>query len=684
MSIFKKTEEVPKVPDSDLSRLDELRRAVNEVFLPEHACKSVIKEIDRLEKTDPSLAEYSIGLNYLDFILALPWNNTSGENLDLGRAERILDGEHLGLDHVKERILEHMAAGIMFSKKPSKILVVDDESIALENIRHVLTKENHDVSIAGNGQAALELFEHTEFDLVVTDLKMEKMNGIQLMERVQQKFHHTRFIITTGYATVETAVDALKKGAAHYLPKPLKLDTLRQTVKEVLNRKRTIHMARGTVLCFAGPPGIGKTSVGRSIAHAFDRKFVGLSMAGLRDEAELRGHRRTYVGALPGRILTELQRAGVKNPVFMLDEIDKIGQDFRGDPASILLEVLDPQQNDRFLDYYADIPFDLSQVMFITTANAVEKLPPPLLDRMEIIPFSSYTIGEKKRIARDYLIPRQLKAHGLDETDLTFTETALDGIVQGYTREAGLRNLERAIASICRKMDRIILSQDVEVPQEIDEGDVLRFLGPPKIVHEIRENGERPGVATGLVWTEFGGQIIFVETALMKGNQNLITTGSLGEVLKESAQTALSFIRSSAEQFGIDPNFFKGNDIHIHIPAGSVPKDGPSAGITIALALISLLTGHPVRNDVAVSGELTLSGRLLPVSGLREKILAAQQAGIKTVILPARNEVGIEALDREVKESAAIVPADSVETVVNFALRRQEDSDDRRSEVMKA
>jgi ATP-dependent Lon protease len=355
----------------------------------------------------------------------------------------------------------------------------------------------------------------------------------------------------------------------------------------------------------------------------------------------------------------------------MLDEIDKIGQDFRGDPASVLLEVLDPQQNNRFLDYFLDMPFDLSQVMFILTANAIDKLPAPLLDRMEMILFSSYTMGEKREIARDYLIPRQLQAHGLERADLTFSEQALHKLIHGYTREAGIRNLEREIARICRKMDLLLFQKKAAVPSKIDDQALERLLGPPRFNSGTQIVNGRRGVTTGLVWTEFGGQVIFVETAIMKGNQNLIMTGSLGEVLKESAQTALSYIRSCAGQFGIDVEFFAGYDIHIHIPAGSIPKDGPSAGITIAVALISLLSNRPAKGDVAMSGELTLSGQILPVSGLREKILAAQQNGIHTVVFPKSNEPEINALVPEVRQAVSIIMAKSVGEVVDCVLDRQ-------------
>jgi len=428
-------------------------------------------------------------------------------------------------------------------------------------------------------------------------------------------------------------------------------------------------MSRGPILCFAGPPGTGKTSIGQAIAEALERKFVRLSLAGLRDEAELRGHRRTYVGAMPGRIINELKRLEVRNPVFMLDEIDKIGQDFRGDPASVLLEILDPEQNGHFVDHYLDVPFDLSGAMFITTANVVEKLPAPLLDRLEVIYFPGYTEAEKINIAKHYLIPRQLRDHALHQMGLDFTDGGIAKIIRDYTREAGLRNLEREIAMVCRKLARICLhDMGKSCALTVDETLVEKFLGPRKFSHEVAEAGNQVGVTTGLVWTEFGGEIIFVEASRMKGHKQLILTGSLGSVMQESAQTALSFIRSHAEHFGLDPDFFSNSDIHIHFPAGAIPKEGPSAGVTIALALISLLTGRAARRDVALSGELTLSGRLLPVSGIREKILAAQRAGVHTVVFPKKNEVDLNDLEEEVKQGLEIVLAEEIEPLVDLVL----------------
>jgi len=670
MVFFRKTEE--ERPAKPAQELVDLRAAVQKAKLPEAVAAVALKELERLEKTDPSVAEYSIGLNYLDYLISLPWNRVTEDNLDLKRAERLLESKHYGLAHVKERILEYLAVRTLCSLQTSQILVVDDEEIARTNLEYILRKEGHQVATAANGLEALEQVKAHQFDIVLTDLKMEKMDGLQLLESVKQIAPHTEIIMVTGYATVSTAVDALKKGAAHYLSKPIKLDELRATVREIIEKKRHRQMNRGPILCFAGPPGTGKTSIGRGIAEALERQFVRLSLAGLRDEAELRGHRRTYVGAMPGRIINELKRLGVRNPVFMLDEIDKIGQDFRGDPASVLLEILDPEQNSHFTDHYLDVPFDLSGVMFITTANVVEKLPAPLLDRLEVIYFPGYTEAEKVKIAKNYLIPRQLREHGLQHLGLEFTEAAVSRIIGNYTREAGLRNLEREIATVCRKLARLCL-QDKGQSCALTVNGVLveKFLGPRKFIHEVAEAGNQVGVTTGLVWTEFGGEIIFVEATRMRGHKQLILTGSLGSVMQESAQTALSYVRSRADKFGLDPGFFSDSDLHIHLPSGAIPKEGPSAGVTIALALLSLLTNRPARRDVALSGELTLSGRLLPVSGIREKILAAQRAGVKVVVFPQKNAVDIADLDPEVKEGLEIVLADDLEPLVDLVLLKK-------------
>jgi ATP-dependent Lon protease len=659
--------------------LADLRVAIQKAQLADSVSALAYKELERLEKTDPSVPEYTIGLNYVEYLLSLPWNHFTEDNLDLTRAERILESQHYGLLPVKERILEYLAVRTLCSLRDFQVLVVDDEEIARANLEYVLKKEGYQVRTAANGLEAMARVKEREFDLILTDLKMEKMDGIQLLESVKQVAPFTEIIMITGFATVSSAVDALKKGAAHYLPKPINLDELRSTVRQILEKKRHVQMTRSPVLCFAGPPGTGKTSIGRAIAEALERKFIRISLAGVRDEAEMRGHRRTYVGAMTGRIINEVRRLGVKNPVFMLDEIDKIGQDFRGDPASVLLEILDPEQNSHFMDHYLDIPFDLSAVMFIATANVVERLPDPLLDRLEVIHFPGYTGKEKKKIARSYLIPRQLRDHGLIHRAPEFTDGAITKIIEDYTQEAGLRNLEREIATVCRKLARISLQGQDSTSSSassasdtsslrVDEELVTRLLGPRKFAHEIAESEHRVGVTTGLVWTEFGGEIIFVEATMMSGSQQLILTGSLGSVLRESAQTALSHIRSHADTFQIDPDFFKNRDIHIHIPAGAIPKDGPSAGVTIALALISLLTGRPARRDIALTGELTLSGRILPVSGVREKILAAQRAGTRMVVFPKRNEVDVDSLEPDVKEGLEVVLADDISSLTNVVL----------------
>ncbi|MCX5874500.1 MAG: endopeptidase La [Deltaproteobacteria bacterium] len=666
MGFFKKNhEERPTVPQE----LIDLRTALDSARLPEHVASVAFKELERTEKTDPSAAEYSIGLNYLEYVIALPWNRYTDDNLDLSRARTILERQHYGLQLAKERVLEFLAVRTLRNKQGFRILVVDDEEMARQNIERVILKEGHIVQTASNGVEALERVKVQEFDLIITDLKMDQMDGIQLTENIKKASPRTEIMLVTGHATVDSAVDAFTKGAAYYLPKPYKLDDLRAAVRRILEKKRHAQITRGPILCFAGPPGTGKTSIGLAIAEAMERKFARISMAGLRDEAELRGHRRTYVGAMPGRIISEIRNLGLKNPVFMLDEIDKIGQDFRGDPASALLEILDPEQNRNFRDHYLDVPFDLSSVMFIATANVVENLPAALLDRLEVINFSGYTEHEKTRIAHDYLIPRQLNDCGLVGRGVKFTDEAVALIIRDYTREAGLRNLEREIANVCRKLALIYLQDGGDrLPTEVDAEMVSHFLGPRKFRHEAAESANQVGVTTGLVWTEFGGEIIFVEAARMKGNQQLILTGSLGDILRESAQTALSYIRSHADAFNIDPDFFYQTDLHIHIPAGAIPKDGPSAGVTIALALISLLTNRPARRSVALSGEITLSGRILPVSGIREKTLAAQRAGVKTVVFPDSNSVDIESLPDLVKNGLEFFLAGDILSIVNLVL----------------
>jgi ATP-dependent Lon protease len=422
------------------------------------------------------------------------------------------------------------------------------------------------------------------------------------------------------------------------------------------------------ILCFVGPPGVGKTSLGRSVARALGRKFHRISLGGMRDEAEIRGHRRTYIGALPGQIVQGLKRAGTKNPVLMLDEIDKLGFDFRGDPASALLEVLDPEQNGTFRDHYLDVAFDLSRVLFITTANVLDTVPAPLRDRMEVIHLAGYTEEEKVAIARRHLVPKQAREHGLAEADVEFTPEALRLLARGYTREAGVRNLEREIASICRKVARRRAEGRTELAR-ITPDAVTSFLGAPRFeFEELEERTRIPGVATGLAWTPAGGDILFVEATRMPGRHTLTLTGQLGDVMKESVQAALAWVRSHAAELGIPTDFWERSDIHVHVPAGAIPKDGPSAGVTMATALVSLLTGRPVRSALAMTGEVSLSGRVLPVGGIKEKVLAAHRAGIRTVILPRRNEKNlVEDVPAAVRDAMTFHLVDSVPDVLGVA-----------------
>jgi len=526
--------------DPEQAELKELRDRAAEVALSEEARKAVDRELARLEKLPTAAAEYSVIRTYVEWILSLPWDKTTQDNLDLQQARRILDEDHFDLDKVKERILEYLA----------------------------VSKLKNDLS--------------------------------------------------------------------------------------------------GPILCFVGPPGVGKTSLGQSIARTLGRKFVRISVGGVRDEAEIRGHRRTYIGAMPGTIIRALRDAESRNPVFLIDEIDKMGADFRGDPASAMLEVLDPEQHSSFRDHYLDLPFDLSKVLFICTANQLETIPPPLLDRMDVIHLSGYTEEEKLGIARKYLVPKQLKAHGLKRSQLTFTEKGLRIIIREYTREAGVRQLERQIAAVCRKAARRIAEGDSE-RMSADEKRVREWLGPRQFVADVRKRTSEPGVATGLAVTAVGGDVLFIEATAYPGEGRLKVTGQLGEVMQESAQAAHSWVRTHGLELGIDPHWFGENDVHVHIPAGAVPKDGPSAGITMATAIASIATGKPVSEEVAMTGELTLSGQVLPIGGLREKALAAQRARIDKVIFPRENESDLEELPEETREDLEFLPVDWIEEVLTIA-----------------
>jgi len=533
--------------DEDQVEIKELRERIEEKKLPEEARRVVEKELSRLERISPSSPEYTVSRNYIDWILELPWLESTSDTLDLDKAEEDLDRDHYGLKKIKKRIIEFLAVR-------------------------------------------------------------------KLKEDMQ-----------------------------------------------------------GPILCFVGPPGVGKTSLGQSIARTMNRKFVRISLGGVHDEAEIRGHRRTYIGALPGRIIQSLKKAGSNNPVFLLDEVDKLGNDFRGDPSSALLEVLDPEQNATFVDHYLDIEFDLSRVMFIATANVLDTIPGPLRDRMEIVELSGYTEQEKLAIARKHLLAKQLDAHGLSADDLEIPDETLLLLIRSYTREAGVRNLEREIAAICRGVAAEIVRGRMEKTVVRPE-DVYDFLGPIRYFPEIKARTWGPGLATGLAWTPVGGEILFVEASVMKGKGRLTLTGKLGEVMKESATAALTYIRSHARDLGLDEDMFAEIDIHVHVPEGAIPKDGPSAGVAMVCSLVSALTKKSVRPDVAMTGEITLRGDVLPVGGIAEKVLAALRAGIRELILPVLNEKDVLEIPEDVREGVIVHYPHTIEEVLQHALGNQEEN----------
>jgi ATP-dependent Lon protease len=449
------------------------------------------------------------------------------------------------------------------------------------------------------------------------------------------------------------------------------LEKVKKRILEYLAVRKLKADMKGPILCFVGPPGVGKTSLGKSIARTMGRKFIRISLGGVRDEAEIRGHRRTYVGALPGRIIQGIKKAGSNNPVFMLDEVDKIGMDFRGDPSSALLEVLDPEQNFSFSDHYIDVPFDLQKVMFITTANVLDTIPPALRDRMETLELPGYSEDQKMMIAKEFLIPKQVNEHGLSEELIEFQDSALQIIISSYTREAGVRNLEREIATICRGVAKEV-ARGIKEKVAIVPDNLHKFLGPVKFFPEVAERTSDPGVATGLAWTPTGGDIIFVEATKMRGEKGLTLTGQLGDVMKESAQAALAYVRSKSKELGIEEDFFEKNDIHIHVPAGAIPKDGPSAGITMFVALTSLLTNKPVRSDIAMTGEITLRGLVLPVGGIKEKVLAGMRAGIRTIILPKKNEKDLEEIPEHIRDQLNFKFIQRMDEAIELALKHTE------------
>lgn len=520
---------------------EDLRNQLKQKEVPDKVREKIEKEIDRLEKMPAASAEGGVIRNYIDWLLALPWGKLTEDDLDINRAEEILDEDHYGLEKPKERVLEYLAV------------------------------------------------------------------------------------------------------------------------------QKLVKKLKGPILCLVGPPGVGKTSIARSIARSLGRQFIRLSLGGVRDEAEIRGHRRTYVGAMPGRIIQGMKNAGTMNPVVLLDEIDKMAMDFRGDPASALLEVLDPEQNNTFSDHYIELPFDLSKVMFVTTANAAHNIPRPLLDRMEMLYIPGYTELEKLRIAEKYLLPKQKRDHGLEEEQITVDEDTLLKLVREYTREAGVRNLEQQVASLCRKAAKAIVKDPEK--KVVVTGELLKdYLGPAKFRYGMAELKDQIGAVTGLAWTEVGGDTLVIEVTVMPGNGKLTLTGKLGDVMKESAQAAFSYTRSRVHELSIPADFHEKNDIHVHIPEGAIPKDGPSAGITMATALISALTNIPVSRHVAMTGEITLRGRVLPIGGLKEKSLAAHRAGIRTILMPKDNEKDLEEIPESIRKEMSFIPVSHMDEVLEHAL----------------
>jgi ATP-dependent Lon protease len=533
--------------DEVQAEVSELREQLAEIELPDEVQKQVDRELARLERLQPAMAEYGVVRNYLEWIASLPWDKSTEDNLDLKHAREVLDEDHYDIEQVKDRILEFLAV------------------------------------------------------------------------------------------------------------RRLKPD------------------ARGSILCFVGPPGVGKTSLGRSIARALGRRFERISVGGVRDEAEIRGHRRTYIGAMPGVIIRGMRDAAVNNPLLMIDEIDKMGADFRGDPSSAMLEVLDPEQNDSFRDHYLDLPFDLSHVMFVTTANTLDPIPGPLRDRMEVIQLAGYTEAEKLEIAKRYLVARQIERNGLRKSRISFSDSALRTIINDYTREAGVRQLEREVGTVCRKIARQVAEGSLKRKATITEPRVRELLGRRRFFTEARRRTSRPGVATGLAWTPVGGEVLFIEATAMPGKGSLIITGQLGDVMRESAQAALSYVRSSAPELlpELPEDWFATHDLHIHVPAGATPKDGPSAGIAMASAIASLISERPVRADVAMTGEITLTGQVLPIGGLKEKALAAQRGGIHTVIAPALNEQEADEIPDHLRKDLDFHFVSTIDEVLEAALQRR-------------
>lgn len=592
--------------------VEELRERVGALKLEEEQQLEVERELKRLERTSPQSAEYQVIRTFLEWVTELPWNTRSEDKIDLALSTEILDEDHYGLEDVKDRVLEFLAV-----RKLQLDRSEDSEDGAGD-------EQSADVAETGEANGASESSEADGAgESGEADSEADSKTG----------------------SKVEVADEPAEPAA-----EPVG--------------------GRGPILLFVGPPGVGKTSIAQSIARSLGREYVRISLGGARDEADIRGHRRTYVGAMPGRILQGMRQAKSKNPVFLLDEVDKLGVSFQGDPSAALLEVLDPAQNSSFTDHYLGMPFDLSEVLFIATANYADRIPPPLYDRMEKVDFSGYTEAEKLEIAKRYLLPRQEKENGLRDGEISLGDEALLALIQEYTREAGVRQIERQLGKLARKVARKIAAGEVE-SLEVDRAVIRELIGRPRVHPEQMAPADAVGVATGMFYTPMGGDIMFVEASVMTGEGALVLTGQLGDVMKESGRAALSFAKSNYARLDIPEDALKGRDVHIHVPAGAVPKDGPSAGITMATALVSALSGRKIRRDVAMTGELTLTGRVLPIGGLKEKILGAIRAGIDEMIMPLDNEADLDDLQEGVRNSLTVHLVEDLDQVIKIALKRE-------------
>ena len=596
-------------------------------------------------------------------------------NINLSTAERQELLEHLDINQRFERLLFFLNRELELLELGAKIQNRIKSELDEKNREFLLRQELEAIKKElGESDEVLseinELKEKVKKANMPEEVEKEALRELERMAKMSPGFAeytvsrtYVEWLIDMPWSVVTEDNLDLKRVKEFLDEDHYNLEKVKERIIEYLAVRKLKSDVKGPILCFVGPPGVGKTSLGQSIAKAMNRKFVRISLGGIRDESEIRGHRRTYVGALPGRIIQGIKNAGSKNPVFMLDEIDKIGVDFRGDPAAALLEVLDPQQNNKFVDHYLDVPFDLSKVFFITTANIIDTIPPALLDRMEVIRLPGYTLEEKINIAIKYLIPRQLKENGISEA-IKFTKNGIKKIILEYTKEAGVRNLEREISSVIRKIARRIV-EGKRYPLVIKASDIPKFLGQKRFFSEIAERINKPGIATGLAWTSAGGSVLFIESALMSGKGNLKLTGQLGDVMKESANIALSYLHSNADKYDIPSEVFEKNDFHIHVPEGATPKDGPSAGVTILASLYSLLKNKKVNSETAMTGEITLRGKILPVGGIKEKVLAAKEAGIKNVIMPKLNEKDLDEIDKKIRAKLNFVFVDNVDELLN-------------------